>query len=248
MQSAASRRGRSRAIEALSIPTRQARPSRRGPETARSPPKFTSTGSEVICAAAASAWSTAYSLPMPPKSISMPGSKVSTGRCQRTRDQPTSGSTRRISRSEGARVPPSNFHARRRTPLVMSNFPSDRRHRCSAKSSRLRGFFVDLDGLSGGAIDPRDDVVVAVAAELLFDAPCAGGDRASHRLRQLLVDGVHEHFARAAHGAKSRSAAAPRRSETEVIAELQDHRVEIRHLRRARLVADQHWSGALPIW
>ena len=47
-------------------------PSRRGPDTRKSPPKFTRTGARVWASASASARSTAYSLPMPPKSISMP--------------------------------------------------------------------------------------------------------------------------------------------------------------------------------
>jgi hypothetical protein len=69
---------------------------------------------------------------------------------------------------------------------------------------QLRGLLVHLDRLAARAIDPRDHTVVAVAAEFSLDAPCAGGDRARHRLRWLLMGGFHEHFAGTAHGAELR--------------------------------------------
>jgi hypothetical protein len=66
------------------------------------------------------------------------------------------------------------------------------------------GLFVDFDGLAGGGVDARDDVVVAVAAVFPFDLPGAGGDRASRRLCRLPAGGIHEHFAWAAQRAETR--------------------------------------------
>ena len=64
-------------------------PSARGPETARSPPKLTSTAAPPSADSSASTRSTAYSLPRPPRSSSMPAGSRNQGRCQLTCRQPT---------------------------------------------------------------------------------------------------------------------------------------------------------------
>ena len=55
----------------------------------------------------------------------MPAGRVSTGRSQRTRCQPTSASRSASTAGAGTRSPPSNVQARRSTPEVMSNRPPD---------------------------------------------------------------------------------------------------------------------------
>ena len=118
---------------------------------------------------------------------------------------------------------------------------------------QVRGLVVDFDGLACGCIDARDDVVRPIAAELVLDAPCAGGHGVGDLARLRLIGNFHEHLARAAHRAEAadpQAVVARERLELEVVAELQDHRVEVRHLRVADLIADQHFGrrlGRLPV-
>jgi len=64
------------------------------------------------------------------------------------------------------------------------------------------GLVVHLDGLSGSVMDRMHDVVVAIAAPLLLDAPRFGRGDGEEAGGLLPRAGVHQDLARARHGAE----------------------------------------------
>ena len=64
----------------------------------------------------------------------------------------------------------------------------------------MRGLLVDVDGLAVRLIDPVDDVVGEVAAELALDAPRFLAARARAPARRARAVGVDEDLARPRHG------------------------------------------------
>ena len=82
------------------------------------------------------------------------------------------------------------------------------------------GLGVDLDRRPAGAVDAVDDVVRAVAAELLLDAQRLGLRAGGQRERLGAVVQVEQHLARAAHRGEA--------ADPEVLAALEGRR---RHLR-----------------
>ena len=155
------------------MPTRHGEPSACGPIARRSPPRFTRPWRSPRSRRIVATRSAAYSLPMPPKSISMPARGRRTDFAfHSTSAQPMCATAAASSASVGQRrrfaleVPDAAQHARRDVEEAARE-----RVALVGVAQQRRGLGVDRHRRAAcGGVDARRDAVVAVARILRLDA------------------------------------------------------------------------------
>ena len=164
-----------------------------------SPPKFTSAAPSNFDTTSASARSTAYSLPMPPKSSSMPAGTLSRLPCSCRRSKPMRSRSAATSAGAGKRPDPSNFHARRSTPEVMSKAPPGKLVAARGELQQQQRFRIQVHRPAAALVQQRDDAVGAIAAVLALDAPGLGRHGFAQLPRQRLVGRGQQQLAGTGH-------------------------------------------------